>query len=487
MGTFPSLSGSIRSSDCPFGDLAAEKDDLLIQSFVDLGYIDAVNDRTVSLFVGPKGAGKSAIVKYFLRMERYDLFTSLYEKNRLEGIFQYLHIENKTSQILDCLIEILLLITAVESLAKDNSLFAHSSWQAIEKHFGNLNIYFTINRKSSERKIEVSIPKLFSKFSLTSKPENQSLTLTHLQETIRVFKTSIKELPIKNKHIIFLDDLDEDYSKIDFAEFKLVLMSLLTNADKLNDINNNLHFVTMLRDDISHRLYDSNLGKIINRSKKISWGNTTEEVTDKFGKFISCRIKSVAPNTTYHSTDGWSMLFEECYGRAMEPWANLKPEKVIEKTMWRPRDVLQFMNALFINFRDFKLPTSRPDALKQPSYNTEKNYSEYFLRELADSAHVEINPIVDFYSLIKEYKKLDTSSFYFKDWKNNIAARLKLSEENALKVLEILFNHSAVGTYSEKHQQKWAYRGHYDEFDQRSKILTHAGLIKTLGLYAPEY
>lgn len=485
MAMFPSIPDDRRHNDSPFGDLDAERDDLLIASFVDLGYIKPIKDGHVTMLTGPKGAGKSAIVRYFKENKDANLFVSSYEKSRLTGLFHFLHIDNKTTQIIDAVSEILLLLTAIESIARDHGLFGNPIWQKTEKIFNDLNIQLTINRKTFERKFEFELIKIFTKLSLTTKSDSPSITLAHLQSISSQFKKCIEDLEITNKHLIFLDNLDDDYSKIPFHEFKGPLSSLITISDRLNSYNSNIRFVILLRDDILKRLYDSNLGKIIDRSKQITWGNTAEEVATRFGKFIENRLKALPPKVKYHSKDGWGMLFEECYGRAMEPWSNLNPEKLIDKTMWRPRDLLKIMNSLYINFKSIN-PLFKSDTLKQASFNTEKSYSEYFLRELNDAAHAEINEIVDFDQLMRTYKMMKRPSYYAKEWEAHISNKLRLSSEKSTRLLEILFDHSAIGTYSESHGQRWAYRGHHGEFDIDEKILTHQGLYKTLGFYFQE-
>lgn len=469
---------NINREDRPFGDRAAEKDKLLDDCFIDLGYLNNILNGSQTLFAGPKGVGKSAIAKYLRNQKTHSTFVSDFNKQRFEGLFNLLHLENRSFSVLTILSEMLLYLSVFESLAGDNSLYFTSEWPEIEKCLNTFYIHITNKRLMQERKIEIDIPKIFSKFSLSEKIENISPTLIQFQAIISRLEKLLASIAIKNRHFIIVDNIDDDYGNVPSLDYNNGITALLTKIDHINTLHQNIKIVVFIRTDILDGLYGSNISKITGNAARISWGNTTAEAVENFSSMIQKRVNKLTTRQ-FSDKDGWTQLYEEIWDRANPPTVNLTPENILDMTQWRPRDIVEWLNSIHLHYS--KLKSINTNNLVQAGYNSERAYSNYFLSELRDASHVEICQIVDFNNLISAWKTLRLINFNKSTWTKHMCKKLSISEIDSIKVLEILYNHGVIGIIREKNFQIWSYRGHHGEFDENATLLLHKGLYKNFG------
>lgn len=467
--------------DRPFGEVDAESDPLLIQCFEDMGYLKHIKRDTTPVISGPKGSGKSAIVKYLLHEPKLEYFYSSIDKNDIQILLAEFP-ESKSPQLMDLICLLTIQLALIKSIGLDARTYSSNLWPEVEKELVNLNQKLTHSRQKNERGVELEILKIFK--SKTGKSiESGSIGIIELKKATDVFNYFIENINLHNHHIVLVDNMDSDYSRVEFAVFNPICTSLLFQASLFNSINKKAKIVFFLREDILNRLTDSNISKIKSKAAKISWGNTADEAAASLGKLMKNRIQTLLnkQGAEYPSDyDGWSLFYWLLLGSPDAPGWFITQEKIIERTMWRPRDLIQYFNFIYSNFKSIQ--NLNKDNIEKASKNSERDYSNHFYQELHDASHVEIDKFSNFQTTMNVLQSMKLSRFKLQDW-HKACESYNIDKTKALALLEIIYKQGAVGMNDIELGNRWSFRGHYDEFNPDSEFLIHFGLFKKLNIY----
>jgi hypothetical protein len=325
--------------DRPFGEVDAESDSLLINCFEDLGYLKHIQKDTTPVISGPKGSGKSAIVKYLLNEPKQDYFYSSINKNDIQIILSEFP-DSKSPQLMDFICLLTIQLALIKSIGMDASTYTSPLWNEVEKELRNLNQKLDHARQKHERGIELDILKIFKCKSGISL-ETGAIGLNELKRASETFTYFFENINLHHHHIVLVDNMDSDYSRVDFNVFNPICTALLFQATIFNSLNKKAKIMFFLREDILNRLNDSNIAKIKSKCAKIKWGNTSEEAAISLGKLMKNRIQELLKQqkATYpEDYDGWSLFYWLLIGSQESPGWFITPEKIIERTMWRPRE-----------------------------------------------------------------------------------------------------------------------------------------------------
>jgi hypothetical protein len=467
--------------DRPFGEVDAESDPLLINCFEDLGYLKHIQRDTTPVISGPKGSGKSAIVKYLLNELKQDYFYTSINKNDIQIILSEFP-DSKSPQLMDFICLLTIQLALIKSIGMDSSTYTSPLWAEVEKELGNLNQKLDHSRQKHERGIELDILKIF-KCKSGKSLESGAIGLSELKRASETFTYFFENIHLFHHHIVLVDNMDSDYSRIDFSIFNPICTSLLFQATIFNSMNKKAKIMFFLREDILNRLSDSNIAKIKSKCAKIKWGNTADEAVVSLGKLMKARIQELLKQqkVSYpEHYDGWSLFYWLLLGSPESPGWFITPEKIIERTMWRPRDLIQFFNFIYMNFKS--MPDLDRLGIEKACKNSERDYSNHFYQELHDSSHVEIDKFADFQTLMNALQSMKLSRFRLSDWLNSCAT-YNINNTNAITLLKLLYQQGAIGMNDSEYGNRWSFRGHYDEFNPESEFLIHYGLFKKLNIY----
>lgn len=480
-GTSKRIHFDLGDMDRPFGEVDAESDPLLIECFEDLGYLKQIQRDTTPVISGPKGSGKSAIVKYLLNEPKQEYFYTSIDKNDIQVILSEFP-EAKSPQLMDFICLLTIQLALIKSIGLDASTYSSPLWGDVEKELTNLNQKLSNVRQKHERGVELDILKIFKCKSGRS-IETGAIGLSELKRASSVFNNFFKNIHLHNHHIVLVDNMDSDYSRVDFSVFNPICTSFLFQATIFNSLNKKAKIVFFLREDILNRLTDSNISKIKSKVAKITWGNTADEAVTSLGKLMKKRIQTLLKKQEFYTPpdyDGWALFYWLLLGTPDPPDRFITPERIIERTMWRPRDLIQFFNFIYYNFK--KSVNLNKIEIEKACKNSERDYSNHFFQELHDASHVEIDKLSNFQTTMNALQSMKLSRFKLEDWTSSCLSH-NLNIGNAILLLEILYKQGAVGMNDSEYGNRWSFRGHYDEFTPESEFLIHFGLFKKLNIY----
>ncbi|EGO5030202.1 P-loop ATPase, Sll1717 family [Enterococcus faecalis] len=294
----------------------------------------------------------------------------------------------------------------------------------------------------------------------------------------RLFQTLKIEVPL----ILMIDGVD-DILRVK-KQTKDILAGLVRCTFNLNENcyknNNNVKILLMIRDDIIKTINDPDFNKIIqDTSYKLDW-------YDKDGKSdllhllnlrfkLSPQLKSVDIN--YDPLTIWNQFFPAFIDQKSSSW-----DYFLEYTMYRPRDVIQFVarisedypNLEKVQINEFK------DELKKYSQN-------YFIGEMNNelSGFISDEMIQELPGILQDLGK---SSFSFSEFSKAIDNSGK-ENVNTKYILSVLFDLGYIGMlrnvknkYDSKTYVNFKHKDPRLKLDLTNRLLIHKGLFYALNV-----
>ncbi|UVK90207.1 hypothetical protein LOY52_09090 [Pseudomonas sp. B21-051] len=389
------------------------------------------------IVIGRKGSGKSAFAEFVSAKSKStpNLFSQFIRASEFQIEKAIQSVAGKESSVDSESFFLWLIYTNILKMFSNNAAIQEDKSyellrQFLNKNSGYINIKdFEIKGLVEKHGFDVSIEQ-FKRFfrlkmnrSLEIKSERASFDklLPHLEEVIVAALSSVAERDNKNSYSIFFDDLDVWFNSSS-RESSDSLVSLIRACRRVNNTvfgANEIRAkaIILLRDDIESYIsarYADTAKILASYSIKINWYQedySGADFEDKLSlkRFINKRIAYAfnKAGKSFDSEDPWSALVDNMSGER----SSFK--HVVNKTLFRPRDLLLFFKPL--ENGSYNFPLSRYEI------NT---LSVSYARELA-----------------KEVKN-ELSSFYSGTQVENIfgaiteIARTKTKYEDALKIIE---------------------------------------------------
>lgn len=486
--------------DIEFGATEAEYEksylpDLLINGYLDeYGYTNQILKGPKFLILGTKGSGKSAIgsrlellankaspkdlfvTQYFLERDfPYNTFTELIPgkeapENRYPNHWEFL-----------------LLITLLDSFRKDKILIDSceidsSALELLEK-LGLINRSLSeLVTKAKKSELEVSLKIL--KYKSATDKEEKPLNIDFL---FQILRDSVYSIENENTHLIIIDGLDDMLSHRE-KQYRSI-MALLIAADRINkklkDSGTNAKIVILCRTDLFDRLSDSNKNKIAqNSSITLNWYQDINVLkSTNLVKLINLRAK-ISLNKSID-------VFDTFFPKTID---NNQPtlKVLLNHTRHTPRDFIELINKI-------KKHSTGDKVTQFDITNGIYEYSnEYFQREIRDELHGFVDKDDDINTIFHLLTKMEKSTFYFEEISQKKSKNKEFASLDLDKVLDLLFNCSAIGNYKERSGgYSWKYKGGYrprkkiltfkylnmhSKFESNEEIVIHRGLRKYLNI-----
>lgn len=412
------------------------------------------------IVIGRKGSGKSAFAEFVSAKAK--LMPNLFSKFVRASEFQIekaIQIVPGKENSVDTESFFLWLIYAnvLKLFANNEAIKEDKSYellrQFLKKNSGYIDIKdFEIKNLVEKHGFDVSIEQ-FKRFfrlkmdrNLEIKSERASFDklLPHLEEVIVAALSSDSERANDNSYSIFFDDLDVWFN----ASSKESADSLVSLIRACRRVNNTVFgandikakAVILLRDDIESYISDryADTAKILSSySVKINWYHEDYSGADlenelSLKRFINRRIALAfrKAGKSFEAADPWASLVGEIVGEG----SSFK--HVVNKTLFRPRDLLLFFKPL--ESGAYKFPLNRRDI---------HTLSISYARELAKEVKNELSSfyssvqIENIFGAISELAKNKTS---YSDALGVIESHCK--DVVPRDVLEDLFVRSIVGS-----------------------------------------
>lgn len=444
--------------------------------FDELGLIDSALNGPTFLFLGHKGAGKSALVNHLDLVNEglYDRFSTIYQ---LED-FSFTNFSKiirgdvePEAKFPDAWAWIILIIS-LESISQDAGL-THSDPVALAEAVNSLkamglmpsNSLRHIVNLTSRKSFKLKIPYIFERnedFAPIDKATDIPMFVHNLRLLIAGCRT-------KSKHIIMLDGLDDILTSRS-VQYKS-LGALIFEVDRINDFFKqngvNIKVIVVCRTDLYERIQGANKNKIKqDKSKYIDWYNNPRNPER------SLLFEMLNKKASKNKIDVMREFFNfKVQGQSAEKF-------LLELTRHTPRDFLMLMKKISDVHRQNEKVTPNLVLSGARLYS-----NDYFIGEIEDE--------LDGYT--KSLSPKDWIEFLGSFGRRRVAISdletkalaLKYSLSELHEVLGALFECSAIGTVvnsgSGEHYT-FKYRNRNSRFVLGNDISLHKGLWKSLNI-----
>ncbi|ASN59848.1 hypothetical protein CG419_04055 [Latilactobacillus curvatus] len=311
----------------------------------------------------------------------------------------------------------------------------------------------------------------------TEKPDTfqeiMSLLNEEMYDAIETTYTPTKEI------IIMIDGVD-DILRLRKNQLD-ILSSLIRSVDYLNDKffkdGIKIKITVCIREDILIKITDPDLNKIKrDGSLTIDWSQDT----DGLKKVVALRFKFSGINSEDSESYWYEIFPKEMQNK--DSW-----EHVLEYTLYKPRDVLQFLKSCQELY-----PENAKLSFKQVSDALKAYSKDYFIEEMKN----EVTGFVSEQLIILLpviFQRLGSNQFSYSEFRRNFdeqsTTKIKNSEEVKL-LLALLFESGYVGQLI-KNKSKYGrettsvifkYRNPGSQVDFNQTFIIHKGIQKGLGI-----
>ena len=417
----------------------AEAPELLRDGFIDEGLIEAaVSDRSF-LFLGYKGSGKTAIAERARLLSETDF--SRFIKIATLDEFPYTDFKAAAGTAepqprYPIVWRWLLLVALFELLESDEAgkERAPLAYRAAAEGLKQLGLIpmpelNSLVMKSSKKNFKVELPKFLGigrEQTLVSQDLSLSQAATSLEDAARAFPTT-------NRHVLFLDGLDEILGQRDL-QFQ-ALAALITAASRLNNSFRKhakpFKVVILCRTDIYDRLPGANLNKIRqDHAKSLQWFDGP----DQRGQTRLSRLVNLRAS---QSLNRQVNVFSEFLPGRLS--GRNTREVILGHTRHTPRDLIQLFGYLQKNSRNASGITAAEVGTGLRSYSI-----EYFLPEIRNEMHGYLTP--DEIQKAEQVLREHGNQYFTHQELIDAQARLGEGETLDLKTMtHVLFECSAIG------------------------------------------
>jgi hypothetical protein len=370
---------SLRDIDT-FGDVAAE-DDAVLDYFLSTNAVDRIEKNEAFLVLGRKGAGKTAIVRYFTEGGKKTLSKAL----NLRGYPWNVHeqrIDRGASDIEAYVsswryliaIEIASLVLAQQPTKPFDAVTDLQTF--LKENYGGTSPALSDILRPQRLKI--------SKLSLQpsvmgtqlggiellreNKDFNFGLELNALSKSIIDNAVGVARFNNMGRLILHFDELDQGLSELDGSRKKMLIGLILAAREVRRESDGMVNPVVYLRTDLWDDFQFSDKNKISQTDTlHLEWSDQTlldlieRRLRAKFGREVK-----------------WSDIAEADLMRGSQP----KWNHILARTFLRPRDVIKFLNVALSEAKGRDASPLR--FTNEDIVNSREEYSAYLKKELDD-------------------------------------------------------------------------------------------------------
>lgn len=363
-----------------FGKDGADFEDNLSNYFLETDVYKKALNASKSVIIGRKGTGKSAIFKFLQAKDTNNNFHRLFLEP--DGIILEKSIENEdlgnlSTQLLKNAFwkyEFLVLMAKFYLSTVKKEWGEEKKWTSEVKA---LRKFLVDNGEEEELKKFEKLKKISSKFKsdglkikiaalgelVFNKKDKKDLEIEFLESLNRIekFLLEISNYPLfqDKRFIIYIDKVDDIWSNDEVSNN--LVSGLLLGASEIHSKFKNIKCVTFLRTDIYQLLDFHNKDHFRSEELEINWSK------ESLKKLIYKRIEAIIPN---------DKIEEEIFFGEIDNVSIL--EYMIERTLFRPRDLIQFCNESLDNAKSKKQNSITKDNVM----TAESKYSKWKIEDL---------------------------------------------------------------------------------------------------------
>lgn len=383
-----------------FGSDDAERDakhGFLDKVFLKTAVYKRILEGRRELVIGRKGSGKSAICLMLINALRLEnitasLITPRYLSQNQISELRKVSINRDEAHIL---IWKHVLLTSIAksllSLHKSNPIRVNR--QSIKNVKDALRSRGEIENNTLHKIISItkSISKISLKiFSIEGEVEAKHTTqIKDIAEEIEKFEDNISKSTTgltNSRFLILIDRIDELWSRDE--DSASMITGLIRAVHDLNSSLQNVNIILFLRSDIYDRLKFNDADKYRSLEERVNW--TKRDLKH----LITSRARFSAKLTDFNDDRIWNSIFES---RILNKDSF---DYVIERTMMRPRELIQFCN----NALAIAQSSSHSKITKQDILSAEDQYSSWKLNDITSEFAIQYPFLEDLLGLFQGYK-----------------------------------------------------------------------------------
>jgi hypothetical protein len=504
------------------GKVSAERDENLSHYFYDNGVLKKViNDTNAFLILGRKGAGKTAVFKYFSD-NKQDLVDNPEIDIQQEDLLIPLSFEDYNWNIHSLLND----KHKAESLAYKQSwrfvifiecIKAHKIW--FEERGLSVPKELQAANKLLEKLFDSPIPsisqivgrKLLSLSGLTmpkgglsledgefdgveleggsvqfNEIEKNTSLQQKLSENIENLINYLDKVLFRleggiPKIFICFDRIDEAWDDISFDSSKRVIAGLVSAGNSITEqYNGKIRPIVFLREDIFDELNLNDKNKL-----RQDCGALLHWSRDSLVKMMQYRINYYARIADIPEIQSLEVIFED---REMRQRA--KPlNHILKRTMMRPRDFISIIDMTIKSMKDtVEDPFSENDELENMDvlgnnfiYAAEAGYSEWLFNEIIDEWKVQKPIIKQLFNAIQNNISTVITEEELKS--QLLKLRVNCEQNDVNDYIKFLYDNSIIG-FKVGDSTQWRYKCFYPSqgFLDSTEYKVHDGLVSILSL-----
>ena len=494
------------------GQVSAERDDLLTNYFYDNGVIRSIVDnRSAFLVLGRKGAGKTAVFRYFAENPNQfigddDILVPL----SFEDYNWRVHSLLATPESAESLAykQSWRFVILVETLKAYGRKFeaekaktpkrVREALKLLEKLFdrpvpglteivgrkllslaklklpkGGLNL-----EQGNLDAVEISGGELSFEDVRTNTGLKEHLS-HNIDNLISYLESAILDAALPARVFVCFDRIDEAWDKVSIASSRLVIAGLVSAADSLVSRHaGKLRPVVFIREDIFD---DLNL----NDSNKLreDCGSLLYWTRDALDKMLLARLNYFAAKKGVPAVTNINPLFDKEEMRQRTRPMNY----VLKRSMMRPRDLICYLKRLIATMQDtlndpFEDTVNEYEKLQaEMLYEAEPGYSDWLKQEILDEWAVQRPGIKEVLATIQNLGSTHIDRVDFCEAMKRAGIATTHSEQ--LDQLRFLFDNSIIG-FRVGSSTQWRFKCFQPAqgFVESDAYRIHDGLVRSLNL-----
>lgn len=448
--------------------------------------IDKLMNKWAFMLVGRKGVGKSAFSSKIqsLSEQNENLFSAQMMLNDFEfTTFSKTKIDSSNvtgTQKYKSSWEFILLISIYKIISRDLDIKEVSKFNAMIELLEEIGFPLDLNYKRNIATLsKLKVGMNLGIFDAGIEREFGIRPQTYLERLALINENMIDVLSSiyfnDKKIIISIDGVDDI---LRFKKDKLdILSSLIRSVDYLNEkflkAKLPIKIILFIREDIVGSITDPDINKIKrDGSIMLSWANRLDDLKSIVNlRFLLSGLEEEKIDTH------WESLFPRRI-RGKDSW-----DYVLEHTLYKPRDVLQFLKCCQENYSD------KETLGHSEMQNVLKIYSkDYFIEEMKN----EITGFVDD-SLINilpsVFRKMGQRDFTINELQKTVneqSIKSTYNESDIKYLVQLLFDAGYIGQkvkgLNNKESIIFKYRNTTANIDFSQRFITHRGLHIGLGV-----
>lgn len=440
-----------------------------------------------SMVIGRKGAGKTAICRYFETENTYNQFSL--KLSFKEFPFNILYaLEDKSfttpSQYIS-LWKYVIYNSVLMLMMKNQNVNS-------DFHSRMSDLYSDDEFKSFHTRLQSWTEKSFG-VGILSAAGNYGVKreAARIEEIWQDLIPAMEQLIVRNidgsKYFIVFDELDEDYRNYWDKDIRTRYLSLITSLLKatsnvrrvFSDHDCNIFPIVFLRDDIYELLSDPDKNKWEDNLINLSWKRA------EIKNMLAFRIaRSRDPNAENFAFDKeWSNLFQH---ELMGP-KKRKPQSIFDHIMSlthsRPRDFVRILKDAAKSSLEQGHKKITIDTIK----GVDSSYSDKFREELVNEIDGVIpditNLLAHFGATHKQRHPYPQFIMHIEEYQGTEDCDEQTKKLSAPAIAKILFHFSIVGNANRRNNKPiYKYQRTHLTINPSEPVVFHRGLLKTMGL-----